>query len=224
MIPLSKDELLGKFEPEKHPDFVRVHDGLTEGSEHWLRKIAAEAWHKMRMSALPDQVNLRIVSSTRNFERQKQIWENKWSGKTAVNGIFLHPEVQMSPESKALEILKFSAMPGTSRHHWGTDIDLNSVEPEYFETEEGKNIYRWLKVNAHRFGFYQPYTARCDSRPIGYEEEKWHWSYLPESRKILKSYLSLIDYSDITDFAGHELAEDLSAIPVYVNGINPDCK
>ncbi|MFM9004881.1 MAG: D-alanyl-D-alanine carboxypeptidase family protein [Flavobacteriales bacterium] len=44
--------------------------------------------------------------------------------------------------------MKFSSMPGTSRHHWGTDIDLNSVEPSYFLSGKGLLIYQWL--SAHR--------------------------------------------------------------------------
>ena len=31
-------------------------------------------------------------------------------------------------------------MPGTSRHHWGTDIDFNSVDPAYFKTATGIKV------------------------------------------------------------------------------------
>ena len=30
--------------------------------------------------------------------------------------------------------MNYSAMPTASRHHWGTDVDINSVDPEDFET------------------------------------------------------------------------------------------
>ncbi|NJK84501.1 MAG: M15 family metallopeptidase [Saprospiraceae bacterium] len=43
-----------------------------------------------------------------------------------------------NPQERALKILKYSSMPGTSRHHWGTDIDLNSFSNSYFEQGEGK--------------------------------------------------------------------------------------
>ncbi len=49
-------------------------------------------------------------------------------------------------------------MPQASRHHWGTDVDINSVEPEYFESGQGLKEYTWLQENAWKFGFCQPYT------------------------------------------------------------------
>jgi zinc D-Ala-D-Ala carboxypeptidase len=223
MVAFSKDDLLGKFIPADNPDFIQVKSGIVSDNDHYLRIEAAKAWEQMRLSALPDNIHLKLVSSTRNFDRQKQIWENKWSGKTAVNGVYF---TEHTPDNttKAKEILKYSAMPGTSRHHWGTDIDINSVEEEYFETPEGKDVFRWLKVNAPKFGFEQPYTAKSDARPLGYEEEKWHWSFMPLAKVFLRNYMRQIEYSDITGFNGAELAEQLKVIPVYVFGINSLCR
>jgi LAS superfamily LD-carboxypeptidase LdcB len=223
MKAISKDDLLGKFVANDHSDFVQVKSGNENDADHFLRKDAAMAWELMRLSALPDNIHLKLVSSTRNFERQKQIWENKWSGKTPVNGVNFS-ETEPDNITKAKEILKFSAMPGTSRHHWGTDIDINSVEEEYFQSAQGKDVYRWLKVNAPKFGFDQPYTAKSDSRPLGYEEEKWHWSFLPLSKVFLRNFMSQIDYSDIAGFEGAELAQQLKVIPIYVFGINSVCR
>ncbi len=223
MPEISKEELLGLFQPADHPDFIKIKDGDKHDNEHYLRREAARAWEEMRLSAIPDGIRLKLVSSTRNFERQKQIWENKWFGKTPVNGNYF-TENEPDNKTKALEILKFSAMPGTSRHHWGTDIDINSVEEDYFETSYGKDVFRWLKVNAPKFGFEQPYTALSDSRPIGYQEEKWHWSFLPLSKIFLRQYLEKIEYSDISGFPGSELAATLKVIPAYVFGINSACR
>lgn len=78
-------------------------------------------------------------------------------------------------------------MPTTSRHHWGTDTDINSVDPEYFDVEPGLSEYKWLRANAYKFGFCQPYNAK-NIRPIGYNEEKWHWSFMPISKKLYVSY------------------------------------
>jgi len=85
---------------------------------------------------------------------------------------------------------------GTSRHHWGTDIDLNSFNNKYFESGKGKKIYDWLTSNASSFGFCQPYTPKGDHRPHGYNEEKWHWSYQPVSQ-------------DITDYAEQYLRNEI---------------
>ena len=65
-------------------------------------------------------------------------------------------------------------MPGTSRHHWGTDIDMTDMSVAFYNTRKGKKMYDWMSKNAAKFGFYQPFNA---NRKDGYQEEKWHWSY-----------------------------------------------
>jgi D-alanyl-D-alanine carboxypeptidase len=110
-------------------------------------------------------------------------------------------------------------MPGTSRHHWGTDFDINSVEEAYFEEEQGQREYAWLCAHAGTFGFFQPYTAKGKGRQHGYEEEKWHWSFGAESERFLEQYNQEIGYADLTGFAGCEVAEAIQVIAVYVNGI-----
>jgi len=98
----------------------------------------------MYEAAQNDGITLIIVSGFRSYEYQKKLWEDKWFGYTAVNNEDLYLTIPDDFE-RTKEILKYTAMPGTSRHHWGTDIDLNSVEPSYFKTDEGKKIYEWLQ-------------------------------------------------------------------------------
>jgi LAS superfamily LD-carboxypeptidase LdcB len=112
-------------------------------------------------------------------------------------------------------------MPGTSRHHWGTDIDLNSLENSYFEVGEGLKVYQWLLQHAHEFGFCQPYTSKATGR-TGYEEEKWHWSYTPLSVPLLQQYMNTITLEDISGFQGSETAAQLDVINTYVAGVH--CK
>lgn len=119
---------------------------------------------------------------------------------------------------KLISILEFSAMPATSRHHWGTEVDLNTLENSYFEEGTGKAEYEWLLKHAADFGFYQVYTAQNSGR-TGYREEKWHWSYLPLAAQFLAEYNSLVTYRQICDFHGSELAAEHAIIPNYVNGI-----
>jgi LAS superfamily LD-carboxypeptidase LdcB len=115
-------------------------------------------------------------------------------------------------------------MPGTSRHHWGTDIDLNSLNNKYFSTGEGKEIYTWLTENASDYGFCQTYTLKDPTRPTGYEEEKWHWSYLPLARPFLDQYAQKVGYDDLKGFLGWETAKILRVIEDYVQSINMNCK
>jgi LAS superfamily LD-carboxypeptidase LdcB len=107
----------------------------------------------------------------------------------------------LNEAERAAEILKTSAAPGTSRHHWGTDIDLTvggiscrtSLTSGAWTRENSLiGAYNWLVRNAHRFGFYQPYTPIQRRSIPGYIEEKWHWSYTPFSQPLMSEYQRLL--------------------------------
>jgi zinc D-Ala-D-Ala carboxypeptidase len=217
----DKKYLLGQFDESKDARFVKLDDTHTKGSAvgKYLRKKTYEAFVKMATAAKQDGVNLFIISANRNFDAQKGIWENKWEGRTLVQGKNLTTITDL--KERARLILLYSSMPGTSRHHWGTDMDLNSLENSYFSKDEGLKIYQWLTAHAAEFGFCQPYTSKTSGR-TGYEEEKWHWSYLPLSSELLKLYVKSINYSDIKGFIGSETAKPIKAIENYVQGIG--CK
>jgi len=215
---VDKNYLLGKFDPSTHSQFVKLQDEHTQGSGRgaYLRKETYDAFVKMSEAAKKEGVNLVIISATRNFDSQKRIWENKWEGRTKVEGKNL--TTVKNKKERARLILLYSSMPSTSRHHWGTDMDLNNLENSFFETGEGLLIYQWLTAHAAEFGFCQPYTAKKDGR-TGYEEERWHWSYLPLSGEFLEQYKKLVVYSDIKGFAGSEVAKDMQVIKKYVEGV-----
>jgi LAS superfamily LD-carboxypeptidase LdcB len=222
MEEISKIWLTGRFNPDERADFSEVPLEICDEAGHYLHLDALKAWIDLNDAAKKAGIQLQIVSSTRNFERQKRIWENKWNGVTLTNGVNLsivdYPSIERSTR-----ILKYSAMPGSSRHHWGTDLDINSVEPEYFDTPEGIKVYDWLNVHAENFGFAQPYTAKGMKRRFGYEEEKWHWSYLPLSIKLTAAYPKLVSYDDYFGFDGAETAESMQVIDHFVLGISKTC-
>ena len=207
-IPVyTKAEVTGHFDPSVHPQFSRVPDRWTDQATY-LRRNVKEAFLTMASDAQKDGINLRIISGTRNHERQAEIWTEKWN------------RFEGTEDEKATEILKYSSMPGTSRHHWGTDFDLNSVESAYFENGKGKQIWEWLDANAWKYGFFQPYNALGDHRNVGYKEEKWHWSYYPEARRIQKVYNTIVQYEDIDGFNGSELSAPFKVFDHYVNAIH----
>ncbi len=217
----EKEYLLGRFDEKKDTRFVRLSDEYAKGSAvgKYLRKETYEAFVKMAEAAQKDGVNLFIISATRNYEAQKSIWENKWEGRTLVEGKNLTTITNLS--ERARMILLYSSMPGTSRHHWGTDMDLNALENSYFESGDGLKIYQWLLIHSAEYGFCQPYTSKAQGR-TGYEEEKWHWSYLPLSSELLKKYVKNVLYSDIKGFKGSEIAQSIKVIEKYVDGVS--CK
>lgn len=208
---VTKSELLGKFDPAKHQGFVKIEAVYTAKSGIFLRTAAYEAFKDMYWDAKKCGVNLEIKSATRNFNYQKGIWERKFS----------RPKYKGWAEEEIVkDILNYSSMPGTSRHHWGTDIDFNSFENSYFETGQGKKTYDWLTDFGPEYGFYKVYISKENGRK-GYEEEKWHWTYLPLSKGYLTEYINQVSYIDIEGFQGANSAPNVRAIEYYVRGINP---
>lgn len=217
------DHLLGRFNPKTDSSFALIPVKYCNREGMYLRKETIAAFIKMYDAAKKDGINLKIISATRNFNDQKTIWEGKWNGSRLVNGQKLSETIK-DPAERAKTILRYSSMPGTSRHHWGTDMDLNSLDNSYFTSGEGKKVYDWLKQHASEFGFCQPYSVKNETRPNGYEEEKWHWSYMPLSSELLKQYSEKIKPGDISGFAGSETTLKIDVIKNYVKGINPLCR
>jgi LAS superfamily LD-carboxypeptidase LdcB len=219
----SYQYLTGKFDPAKHPAFVRVAAKYTDGDPYLLHRETYARFEAMHAAALADGVTLVMVSATRNFDRQKQIWEAKWTGRRLLEGTEKADEVYPAPADRARAILRYSSMPGTSRHHWGTDIDLNALNNAFFDRGDGQKIYAWLTANAATYGFCQPYTPKGDARPNGYEEERWHWSYLPLATQLTDYATDALKDADISGFAGAEAAEEIAVLKNYVLGINRAC-
>ena len=214
IIPIKKDTLniskpfvLGKFDYRTDSTFVKVSAAYSSRTIY-LNQEAYRAFLDMSEAAVKEGVSFKIISGTRNFYEQKAIWERKWERYNELNSV-----------PRALKILEYSSMPSTSRHHWGTDIDLNSLNNSYFNTGKGLKEYQWLTSHANDFGFYQVYTDKSNGR-TGYQMEKWHWSYLPLASQYLSYYNTNIDVNDINGFKGSDLAKQLLIIEDYVNGIS----
>ena len=218
----SKDYLMGKFDPNTHPDFTTIKAQHASRKGMRLRQDAYAAFVKMYNAAQKDGIRLKIISATRPFNHQKRIWEAKWNGQRKVDGRYL-PGTIKDPVQRAYLILRYSSMPGTSRHHWGTDIDLNDLNNSYFATGTGKKVYDWLVKNAHLYGYCQVYSPKGDDRQWGYEEEKWHWSYLPVAQVLTQQYKNTLTNQDISGFEGANTAVEIDMKTKYVLGINPKC-
>lgn len=210
-ISITKQIVLGKFDYKTNSTFIKVNSEYS-AKTLYLNKEVYSAFLKMHKAAATDGIDLNILSGTRNFKEQKAIWERKW-----------YTYSNLEPLERAKKILEFSSMPSTSRHHWGTDMDLNSLSNSYFSTGKGLKEYQWLTKNANDFGFYQVYTEKNSLR-TGYNLEKWHWSYLPLASQYLEFYNNRIVNDDINNFMGQEEASKLRVINDYVNGISQKAK
>jgi LAS superfamily LD-carboxypeptidase LdcB len=130
------------------------------------------------------------VSSFRDFAAQARIWNEKYLGQRALfdrSGRELRAD-ELDPDERIDAILCWSAMPGASRHHWGSEIDVIDraavppgmqvrLLPEEYSTGPFARLDRWLTANMGRFGFFRPYTTDRG----GVAPEPWHLSYAPVS-------------------------------------------
>jgi LAS superfamily LD-carboxypeptidase LdcB len=214
---------MGKFKPANHGDFVEIPIKYADRPGQYLRKETFAAFQKMYEAAAKDGVILQIRSATRNFDDQKRIWENKWTGKTLLEDNTNAARDIKQNLARAKKILEYSSMPGTSRHHWGTDMDLNAFTNEWFDTGEGLKLYQWMQKYAYSYGFCQPYSKMGSDRKTGYFEEKWHWTYMPLSVKYTKAAKKMIKNRMITGFLGSETATEIDMVKNYILGISPSC-
>lgn len=204
---ISKEHLLGKYQPDKDSLFVNVPQKYCLLRVEYIHKDVIKPFIAMYEAAAKEGVNLGIISAVRTFDVQKWLWNQRYYSSS-------------NPKSVAKYVLNYLAMPGTSRHHWGTDVDMMSTKLNYFETEQGRKSYQWLVDHAAEFGFYQVYTS---GRAKGYNEEKWHWSYMQVAKEFQKQYRQKITYDDIFGFNGAETAKELMVIEDYVFGIDSIC-
>jgi D-alanyl-D-alanine carboxypeptidase len=210
---VDENFLLGKINFEEDIRFSLVTANRSTKSCYLLFEVNW-AFEEMAVAAEKEGIVLKVISGGRNFNMQKAIWEKKWNAR--------RPNFKTDKET-ALDILKYSSMPGTSRHHWGTDLDINSLEPSYFASGKGKKEYDWLQKNAGSFGFCQTYDNKANTGRTGYSEEKWHYSYMPISSVILNQYNEQINYEKLSDFLGSAASNDIEVIRVFVNGISTNC-
>lgn len=156
-----------------------------------LQPAAAKAFQALQQAAQQAGVQVNIASGYRSFSAQQGIWQRKFHAESRQH---------LSISERIADILRWSALPGTSRHHWGSDFDLfdqsalarSALRLEPWEYEQGgpcHALFLWLEQHAANFGFYRPYA----SDQGGVAPEPWHWSYAP----LAAEYLELFNLEDL---------------------------
>ena len=175
---LPYEELIGKGDP------------LLFGNGYQLRLKAHKAFEAMKKEALKSDIRMQVVSSYRGYAHQNRIWTRKYNRFTNQG---------LTPEQSIKKIIEYSTIPGTSRHHWGTDLDLidanvsqpsSVLQPRHFENGGCfRRLKLWMDEHANSFGFYLVYTDISDRK--GFKYEPWHYTYKPLSKSYLQQYLQL---------------------------------
>lgn len=166
---------------------------LADG--HRLHPQAAAAFARLQAAARDAGFELAIASSYRSYQRQLAIFNGKASGQRPVHDDAGRPLDMraLTAEQKLAAILRFSALPGTSRHHWGTDLDVfdaaavpagYQVQLDPAEVAPGgifDALHCWLDERmaaGESHGFYRPYAEDRGGLAV----ERWHLSYAPLAR------------------------------------------
>lgn len=183
---------------------IEKPDDLTSGA-FLLRKEAGDAFLKMQAAAKEQGISMYSQSSYRSFNRQMGIWERKYN---------LYASKKMKEGDICQKIIEYSTVPGTSRHHWGTDLDIIDsaqrlpsnplIEGHFLGTGVYSKLYAWMKEHANSFGFYEVYTNAQNRQ--GFKYEPWHWSYAPLAIPMLNDFLKidLVEFYDKTEIKGHD--------------------
>jgi LAS superfamily LD-carboxypeptidase LdcB len=154
---------------------------------------------ELRAAAATEGFTVALDSGFRSFERQLSIWNRKASGERAVLDSQARPIdiTTLSPRELVFAILRWSALPGASRHHWGTDVDVfdaaampDGYQVELIPAEVDRGgmfapLHEWLDgriANRTSFGFFRPY----DRDRNGVAPERWHLSYAPLALPFLQ--------------------------------------
>jgi LAS superfamily LD-carboxypeptidase LdcB len=173
-----------------------------EGSVH-LHQRVIEPLRALVAAAAQDSIELRVCSGHRSFERQLGIWNRKATGGQALRDSYGRPidATTLPPDALIDAILRWSALPGASRHHWGTDMDVYDAgavapgyEPELTEEESATrfhDLHQWLDTHMHAFGFYRPYARDLG----GVAPEPWHLSYAP----VATGYLAALSVDTLRE-------------------------
>lgn len=173
-----------------------------------MHRAAVEPFVTLRAAAAAEGFDLAIDSGFRSFERQMSIWNRKARGELAVLDSQARPVDTSRLDARELvfSILRWSALPGASRHHWGSDVDVydRAARPDGYEVqlipaevEAGgmfAPLHEWLDrriADGTAFGFFRPY----DTDRQGVAPERWHLSFAP----VAATYLRLLTVDLLRD-------------------------
>ncbi|OGG99806.1 MAG: hypothetical protein A2600_02580 [Candidatus Lambdaproteobacteria bacterium RIFOXYD1_FULL_56_27] len=179
---MSPSELTGQ---------TRGHIAQFQEPRFAAHPLAVKAFVAMQEKARGQGLELAIFSGFRDFETQRKIWQTKATGQRPL----YDPKGQeisfdtLGPDGLIEAILRWSALPGASRHHWGSDLDLIDLNgmplgyrvqllpDEYAPGGVFGKLNFWLTQNIREFEFFQPYLVDRG----GVSPEPWHLSFAPVS-------------------------------------------
>lgn len=198
------------------------------GTDYKLIPEVFDAFEEMKKAASADGLRLWCSSGYRSFKSQKQVWNDKYKKIKNDFPSYLSQDIINC-------LIEYSSIPGTSRHHWGTDLDIvdafgyensNPLSHKNYEAGgEYQYLSYWLTENAAKYGFYKVYTN--ENLRSGFKFEPWHYSYKKLSKLFLNQFLeiNILKINGLSTCFGNEnFTEDFISEykQKYILGINPE--
>ena len=168
-------------------------DALVAEGSHSLQEPAMSAWRELQAAAAAEGVELRLVSAYRSVDRQRRIFLGELQG-TIMQVTGAEPDPQAIAAGDAdrwiEEVLRFSSIPGFSKHHSGYTIDISDPSRgQAFTDFQNTEGFAWVSannyLNAKRFGFVPSYPAGAVKQ--GPDPEPWEYVWVGRDLLLIPS-------------------------------------
>ncbi len=140
------------------PNNLEIVDNKYTDGNKLLVSDARINFEEMAMDAKKEDLNIRIISAYRDYNYQKNLYDN-----------------YVLKDGKDIADT-YSARPGYSEHQTGLVIDLDNISLSY-EQFESTDEFKWMEENSYKYGYILRYPL--DKEYItGYYYEPWHYRYV----------------------------------------------
>ena len=134
-------------------------------------------WRPRQSHSVQNRLPLRlnIVSHARGFQQQSGIARRA----LARQALFRVANTDQEITQAILSVMQTISLPGFSRHHWGTEVDVvSATRSDWVGSGRFVPLIPFLRNEARRFGFFHPYSGqRPNSTLPHYQNEPWHLSH-----------------------------------------------
>lgn len=181
---------------------------IPSQEDHRLHRAILKSWNELKAIAKGQGIDLAVISSFRSFENQKYIWNLKATGQRELLDDrelpipFSNFNLKNAEDQLRLvqTIMRWSALPGLSRHHWGTDLDVidklaihqdpnykvQLISSEYQRGGIFQKLGAFLNSHLADTDFFRPYSKDLG----GVAPEPWHISHRAQSNQFLRQLSS----------------------------------